>query len=147
MLSPEIVQIPPDTVAVPPIWIPSIYKLTTSPLVPVPLTDAAHSNIGDEEIVTVFVDLVPTTTEVEAALSDKHALDALAVIVLPKAILIPTEAVQIPVAETVVVEPSATPFSNTCIIVPAASFDVPETLVIADVEQIGALTDGANACL
>ena len=145
--NPDMVQIPPETVAVPPICIPSINKLTTSPFVPVPLTDAEHSNIGFVDIVTVFVDLVFTTNALEAGLKAKHELDAFAVIVLPKAILIPDEAVQVPFARTVVGAPSAVPFSKTCILVPAASFEVPETVVTADDTQIGPFTVGVNACL
>ena len=124
-----------------------MYKLMTSPFVPVPLTEAAHSYIGDVVIATVFDDFVPTTTEFEAALNERHVLDAFAVIVLPKPMLIPVEAVQVPFANTVVVDPSATPFSYTCIVVPAGSTDVPETEVIAAVVQIGPLTVGANATL
>ena len=91
---------------------------------------------------------MPTTTEFEAALKERQvALDAFAVIVLPKAMLIPVEAVQDPLAKTAVVEPSAIPFSKTCIIVPAASTEVPETEVSAAVVQIGPLTVGAKATL
>ena len=65
----------------------------------------------DVVIATVFEDFVPTNTEFEGSLNDRQVPDAFAVIVLPKAILIPVEAVQVPFEETVAVDPSATPFS------------------------------------
>ena len=84
-----------------------------------------------------LLDCVDTTTEFDASLIDKHVDEnALAVTELPKAILIPVEAVQVPFAKTVVVEPSAIPFSYTCIKVPSASADVPETLLTEEVAQI-----------
>lgn len=121
-----------------------MYKLTTSPSVPVPDIIVLFSNTVVVVIATGLEDLAVTTTVFENGLKAKQVLDAFAVIDLPTAIFT-GDNVQVPFAKTVVVTPKATPLSKTVIVVPGAAVDVPETLVMGSDEQIGPLTVGAGA--